>query len=214
MEYLKLANMEKLVSKMVFGTAMPTISGAAPGILFNDGIVTEEKKMAFDLLDQMFELGVTTFDCAAAYGEEVIGAWTALRGIRDKVVIITKCALPNYWRQRMTEFDILADLHDSLKKLRTDYIDIYMFHRDDPSVPVSMGVELLNKLYREGKIGEFGASNWTQERIAMANEYANKNGLKPFTVSEPNFGIAEQVADQSISIRGRACRFQKSAGEK
>lgn len=70
-----------------------------------------------------------------------------------------------------------------------------MLHRDDTDVPVDGIVKILNKLHKEGKVGAFGASNWTHGRIAMANAYAKEHGLVPFTVSSPNFGIAEQIDD-------------------
>ena len=95
----------------------------------------------------------------------------------------------------MTDFDILADAHDSLKKLRTECIDIYMLHRDNEEVPVGKIVDVMNRLYQEGKIKIFGASNWTHQRIEEANEYALKHNLSAFSVSSPNFGLAEQIAD-------------------
>ena len=79
--------------------------------------------------------------------------------------------------------------------MRTDYIDIYLLHRDDPAVPASEIVEIFNAMHREGKIGAFGGSNWTHERIQEANAYAKDHGLIPFTVSSPNFGLADQIAD-------------------
>jgi aryl-alcohol dehydrogenase-like predicted oxidoreductase len=207
MEYMKISNLEKKVSSIVFGTAMPTILDAVPEILAGKSENCDgNKNRAFELLDKMFELGVNTFDCAAHYGEEVIGEWVHSRGIREKVVIITKGAHPNHWRNRVTEFDILSDIHNSLAKLKTDYIDIYFLHRDDPSVPVGTIVDILNKLHNEGKIRLFGGSNWTHKRISEANEYAKRKGLIPFTVSSPNFGIAEQADDPwgggCISISG------------
>ena len=124
-----------------------------------------------------------------------MGRWMEARENRDKCVIITKGAHPNNWRDRVTDYDILADANDSLKKLKTDKIDIYMLHRDSHTVPVGIIVEALNRLYQEGKISVFGGSNWTHKRIQEANEYALKHNLMPFSVSSPNFGLAEQVND-------------------
>ena len=84
---------------------------------------------------------------------------------------------------------------NSLAKLKTNHLDIYMLHRDDPTVPVGPIVEVLNRLYDEGKIGAFGGSNWTVERTEEANDYALKHGLQPFTVASPNFGLADQLGD-------------------
>lgn len=190
MKYAKIPGLEKSVSKLVFGTATPKLFAAvAP----NAG--DTEKKAAFELLDEIYAAGINTFDCAHHYGEEITGMWMDERGVRDDCVVITKCAHPNQWRTRVTDFDMLSDAHDSLAKLNTNCIDIYMLHRDDQNAPVGMVVETMNRLFDEGKIKVFGGSNWTHRRIEAANEYAAKHGLEPFRVSSPNFGLAEQVAD-------------------
>ncbi len=190
MKYARIEGLNKDISKLVFGTATPKLFAAvAP----NAG--KEAVDEAFALLDQVYANGIRTFDCAAHYGEEILGAWMEAREIRDNCVVITKCAHPNAWRTRVHDFDILSDAHDSLAKLKTDCIDIYMLHRDDRSVPVSGIVDTMNRLFDEGKIKIFGGSNWTHRRIEEANEYAAKNNLEPFRVSSPNFGLAEQVHD-------------------
>jgi aryl-alcohol dehydrogenase-like predicted oxidoreductase len=105
----------------------------------------------------------------------------------------------------VTPFDITADLHDSLARLRTDFIDLYVLHRDDPSVSVGPIVELLNEHQRAGRIRIFGGSNWTHQRLQEANTYAEAHGLTPFAVSSPNFSLAEQVKEpwpECISISG------------
>ncbi len=190
MKYSKINGLDKEISKLVFGTATPKLFAAVA-----KDATEEDKQVAFSLLDSVFAAGVNTFDCAAHYGEEIMGQWMESRGNRDQCVIITKCAHPNNWRHRVTDFDILTDAHDSLKKLKTDCIDIYMLHRDNEEVPVSQIVDVMNRLYQEGKVKAFGGSNWTHQRIEEANEYAAKHNLKPFTVSSPNFGLAEQIAD-------------------
>jgi len=70
-----------------------------------------------------------------------------------------------------------------------------MLHRDNKSTPVAQIVDALNRLYDEGKVKVFGGSNWTHQRIEEANEYAYKHGLKGFSVSSPNFSLAEQIND-------------------
>lgn len=194
MKYSTIDGLNKKISKLVFGTATPILFAAvAPGA------TAEDKQKAYDLLDDVFRSGVNTFDCASHYGEEIMGEWMELRGNREECVIITKCAHPNKWRDRVTTFDILSDIHDSLAKLKTDYVDIYMLHRDNPEAPVQPIVDVMNKLYAEGKVKVFGGSNWTHQRIADANEYAKQNNLQPFTVSSPNFGLAEQIADPWVA---------------
>ncbi len=178
MEYMSVNGLEKKVSKLVFGTATPKLFAAA-----REDASKETLEEAYQLLDEVYEAGINTFDCAAHYGEEVLGNWMESRGNREKCVVITKCAHPNKWRDRVTSYDILSDLHDSLKKLKTDKIDIYMLHRDNHKVPVSEIVDTMNQLYEEGKITVFGGSNWTHQRIQEANLYAREHGQKEFTVS-------------------------------
>jgi len=190
MKYSKIKGLDKEISKLVFGTATPKLFAAVA-----ENATKADEDAAFELLDEMYESGINAFDCAAHYGEEIMGRWMEKRGNRDKCVIITKGAHPNKWRDRVTEYDILSDANDSLKKLKTDKIDIYMLHRDSHTVPVGIIVETLNRLYKEGKISVFGGSNWTHKRIEEANEYTKEHNLMPFSVSSPNFGLAEQVND-------------------
>jgi aryl-alcohol dehydrogenase-like predicted oxidoreductase len=127
------------------------------------------------------------------------------RGLRDKVVIIGKGAHHHQDRQRVTPLDITADLHDSLARFKFDTIDLYLLHRDDPSVPVGPIVEVLNEHLQAGWIRAFGGSNWTHQRIQAANEYAQVHGLIPFVASSPQFSLAEQVREpwpNCLSISG------------
>ena len=157
----------------------------------------ESKKIAFETLDDVCSVGCNALDTAHIYcggeSERVIGLWMEARSNRENLVILSKGAHHNRDRRRVTPFDILSDIHDSLVRLRTSYIDIYVLHRDNPDVPVGPIVEVLNQLRNEGKIRAFGGSNWTHQRIEEANEYAHKHGLHPFTASSPNFGLADQV---------------------
>jgi len=184
MYYGNVRGVEKPVSHLVLGTMI---------------INTRELEESFNLMDAVFKLGCTTLDTAHGYAggdsERAIGRWMEERGNRDKVVVLTKGAHPNSDRKRVTPFDITSDLHDSLARLRTDYIDIYLLHRDDPSVPVGPIVEILNEHLQAGRIHSMGGSNWTHQRIQEANEYADAHGLVPFVASSPNFGLAEQVED-------------------
>lgn len=196
MEYSEVPGVDKQVSRLIHGTI--TLSPDA----------VEE---GFALLDDVYALGYNTFDTAHVYGgghnERLFGRWIRERGIRDHVVILGKGAHHNQDRRRVTPYDITADLHDTLARMQVDHIDIYILHRDDPNVPVGPIVEILNEHARAGKIGAFGGSNWTSERIAEANEYAEKNGLTPFIVSNPNYSLAEMVKEpweNCVTISGPA----------
>jgi aryl-alcohol dehydrogenase-like predicted oxidoreductase len=193
MYYGKIGSLEREVSRIMVGTAAePFLSGGD----------------ACDILDRMFSLGINTIDTARNYGlaERSVGDWMEKRGNRADVVILSKCAHPDENSpRRVSEKDIREDFEVSSGYLRTDYIDIYLLHRDDTSVPAGEVIEIMNALHEEGKIGVFGASNWTMERITEANEYAEKHGLIPFTVSSPNYCLAHQVTDMwggGVTITG------------
>lgn len=206
MKYGAVSCIGRPVSRLVFGTATPTLFAAFRSVYGNAPDFSQRLNAAFELLDTMYALGVNTFDCASNYGEEPLGEWLEARDLFDKITVLTKGAHPNLWRKRVTDYDILSDANDSLKKLRTRFIDLYLLHRDDPNVPVGPIVEVLNKLHDEGKVGAFGVSNWTTERIEEADEYALRHHLIPFAVSSPNFGLADQMGDPwgggCVSISG------------
>jgi aryl-alcohol dehydrogenase-like predicted oxidoreductase len=181
MIYSKVAGIDKPVARLVLGTMI---------------INSKELEKSFRLLDAAVDLGYTTIDTAHVYPSEwAIGQWMEQRKNREKIVLISKGAHPNPDRKRVTPFDIKADLYDSLARLRTDYIDIYLLHRDDPELPVGPIVEILNEHYQAGRIRSFGGSNWTHERIQQANDYAKAHGLVPFTSSSPHYSLAEQVEE-------------------
>lgn len=181
--YETLPHVAKPVSRILYGTARKEIMlGGRTGL---------------NLLDQITDTGVTAIDTARAYPgcERTVGKWLSSRKNRDSVVILSKGGHPAGGKKRVDVPSIRADVQTSLKKLQTDYIDIYLLHRDDETQDVGPIVEVLNVLHRSGAIGAFGASNWTHQRIQLANEYATAHGLIPFTVSSPNFGLAQQFVD-------------------
>jgi len=152
-----------------------------------------------DLLDSAMRCGVNAFDLANVYGggnsERAVGKWMEERGNRGDVYIVTKGAHPNRDRVRVTPYDITADLMDSLARLRTDYIDAYLLHRDDLTKPVGPIMDILNEHCAAGRIRAFGGSNWTHGRIAEANAYAANKNQTLMTVSSPNYGLCDQVDD-------------------
>jgi len=194
MIYGRIPGIDKDVSRLIQGTVM---------------ISTRDLDGSFRLLDAVYELGCNTFDTAHAYGkgdsERTLGKWVSERRIREQVIIITKGAHPA-GHNRVTPVDIASDLSESLERLNTDYVDLYLLHRDDPSVPVGPIVETLNEHRSAGRVHAFGGSNWTHGRIAEANDYARTHGLLPFAASSPNFSLAEQVNppwDGCITISGQ-----------
>ena len=150
-------------------------------------------------MDDAMALGFNAFDTAWGYGggdsERVLGTWMEERGNREKVFILTKGAHHNRDRKKVTPYDITADLMDSLARLKTSYVDLYVLHRDDPSKAVGPIMDILNEHHKAGLIRAFGGSNWTHQRIAEANAYAKEKGLVPMTASSPNYSLCDQVED-------------------
>ena len=197
MKYAGIPGVNKPVSRVIQGSTM----------LGSD----LDEANSFLLLDQVFQLGCSTIDTAHVYSEgdseRIIGRWLQERGLRENIVIITKGAAHSKDRRRMTPFDIASDLHDSLARLKTHYIDLYLLHRDDPDVPVEPIIDTLNEHLQAGRIHAFGASNWSHERIEAANTYARANGLQSFVASSPQFSLADSLDEPwplCVSISGTA----------
>jgi len=145
------------------------------------------------MFDDFFERGGTAFDTAYVYGdgrnERLLGQWVKLRGVREDVVILDKGAHTPHCNPQ----DLTRQLFESLDRLQTDYVDIYMLHRDNPEVPVGEFVDVLNEHKAAGRIRAFGGSNWTPERIDAANRYAEEKGLSGFAALSNNFSLAEMI---------------------
>ena len=193
-QYGSIPGVTKPVSRIIHGTIMAN---------------SKDLEGSFALLDAVLESGVNTFDTAHVYGsgdnERTVGQWFNDRGVRDQIVILGKGSHHNSDRKRVTPFDISADIHDSLARFKTDKIDLYVLHRDDPSQPVGPIIEVLNEHKAAGRIDAFGGSNWSVERLIAANDYAEQHGLTPFVASSPNFSLADQVREpwpDCVSISG------------
>jgi aryl-alcohol dehydrogenase-like predicted oxidoreductase len=149
-----------------------------------------------DVLDAWVELGGNIVDTAHVYGdgdsEKALGAWFADRlQVRDELVVLTKGAHPDGDRRRVTPADIAADLAESTERLGRG-IDLYLLHRDDPSLRVGPLIECLNEHRSAGRLRAFGVSNWTVERIDEANAYAAAHGLEGFCCNSPQLSLARQ----------------------
>lgn len=149
---------------------------------------------ALDLLTGVTDLGGTTFDLAHAYGggvsETLMGEWMRQHGVRDELFLITKGGHPADGRRRIGRKDVRSDLAMSLDRLGTDYIDLYLLHRDDEDVPVDEIVTFFDELFSEGLIRAYGGSNWRHERFEAAREYARRNNLCEPLATSPHFSLA------------------------
>lgn len=180
MNYLEINHVNKPISKLVMGTDYFT-----PDIMPK---VTE-------VMENYLEIGGNIIDTAHIYAggksEEAIGLWMEQNNRRDDIMILTKAGHPNHNGPTINHKAINEELKLSLERLKTDHIEMYALHRDDPNVPVGEILEILNEHVETGKIGAFGGSNWSYERLQEANDYAERNGLMGFSFSSPNLSLAK-----------------------
>lgn len=141
--------------------------------------------------DDFVSRGGTTFDTAWLYGggryERQLGAWIRARGIREQVVVIGKGAHTPHCDPE----SITRQLYESLDRLGTDHVDLYLMHRDNDQVPVGEFVDVMDEHRRAGRIGAYGGSNWSIERFTAANDYATANGRSGLAALSNHFGLAE-----------------------
>lgn len=202
MQYIRKEEIAKPISKIVFGCA---------GNAFLSG------KNCDKILDAAFEAGFNTYDTAEVYGqsEQVLGKWIKKRHLRDEVVVIAKGCHP-HGGPRVDADSLRYDIEQSLKRLMTDYIDIYMLNRDHPDCDIRALLEVLNEYQSKGMIKSFGVSNWTHERLEYANKIAADNNLKGFTSSNLQMSFARQLDDpwgnEAMPISGDdvACDWYKA----
>ncbi len=164
---------------------------------------TADEPTSFSLLDRFVERGFNAIDTADSYAawapglsggesETVIGKWLARRGRRDDVVIMTKVGSLAA-RKGLAAANIAAAAEDSLRRLQTDYLDIYFAHRDDDSVPLEETLGAFSKLVEAGKVRAIGASNYSAERLREALKISADSGLKRYEVLQPGYNLYDRA---------------------
>ncbi len=150
------------------------------------------------LFDLFVERGGNAFDTAWNYDEEMcggdhcerrLGRYLGSRGLRQDVVLIGKGAHTPDCHPAA----VRPQLVESLERLGTERLDIYLLHRDNPEVPVGEFVDALNRMRDEGLTCTFGVSNWSRDRVDAACAYAGENGLTPPSVLSNQFSLAEML---------------------
>jgi predicted dehydrogenase/aryl-alcohol dehydrogenase-like predicted oxidoreductase len=145
------------------------------------------------MFDDYIEKGGNTFDTAWIYAqglqEKLFGHWHTHRNIRNEIVLIGKGAHTPF----CTPEGLTRQLFESLDRLKTDHLDLYLMHRDNPEIPVGEFVDVLNEHKKAGRINVFGGSNWSIDRINAANRYAKRKQLIGFSVLSNNFSLARMV---------------------
>ena len=164
---------------------------------------TADEARSFELLDRFVERGFNAIDTSDSYSswapglsggesETVIGNWLARRGRRDGVVLMTKVGM---WapRKGLSAGNIAAAVEDSLRRLRTDHVDVYFAHIDDAEVPLEETLEAFARLVKAGKVRALGASNYSADRLRQALAVSEKSGLPRYEVIQPQYNLHDRA---------------------
>lgn len=192
MQKRSLGSSEVLVPPFVFG-----------GNVFGWGV---DEQQAFKLLDLLLEKGVDTIDTADIYSywaggsggesETIIGKWMRARGNREQVIIHTKGGAPDapgeFAHADLSAAYLTKAVEGSLRRLGTDYIDLYYVHFDDNKTPPEETLGAFQKLIEQGKIRAIGASNYGPERLRQALAVADENNLPRYACLQTHYNLYER----------------------
>ena len=181
---------------------------------------TADRDSSFAVLDAFAAAGGTFVDTSDSYfwrapgneggeSETIIGEWLAARGRRDDMVVATKVgSWPKH--KGLSAANIAEACDDSLRRLRTDHIDLYYAHRDDPDVAQEETMDAFDALVRAGKVRAVAASNFTAERLRSALEVSARDGLASYVALQPHYNLLERAEFETalqpvLQAEGLAC---------
>lgn len=162
---------------------------------------TIDEKDSFTILDGFVDAGLDLIDTADVYStwgvgnkggesETIIGNWIKKSGNRDRVVIATKVGKPMGGDKKgLSRKYITAAVEASLKRLQTDYIDLYQSHEDDPDTTLFETLETFDSLVKQGKVKAIGASNISAERLKEALQVSKDNNLAAYQCLQPEYNL-------------------------
>jgi len=161
-----------------------------------------DEQRSFDLLDAFVDAGFNLIDTADVYSawvpgnrggesETIIGKWLKKSGKRDKVVIATKVAK---WAEHpgLSPMNINQAIEGSLRRLQTDYIDLYQAHEDDATVPLHETLGAFGKLIEQGKVRAIGASNYVADRFAESLKVSAEYHLPRYETLQPEYNLVSR----------------------
>jgi aryl-alcohol dehydrogenase-like predicted oxidoreductase len=159
---------------------------------------------SFRQLDTALEAGLNFVDTADVYSrwvpghkggesEEIIGKWLSKGGKRSNVIVATKLGIEmGEGKKGLSPAYIRQAVEDSLRRLKTEYIDLYQAHRDDEETPLEETLAAFDKLVEEGKVRHIGASNYSGPRLAKALQVSKDNGLVSYISLQPKYNLVER----------------------
>jgi len=179
---------------------------AVPPLVFGGNVFgwTVDQTTSFSLLDALVEKQLNFIDTADVYSawvngnhggesETIIGNWLKKSGKRDAVIIATKVGKPmGEGKQGLSAGYIRRAVEDSLRRLQTDYIDLYQSHDDDQSVSLEETLGTFDALVKEGKVRAIGASNYQGPRLAEALRISEQNGLVRYETLQPQYNLYDR----------------------
>jgi aryl-alcohol dehydrogenase (NADP+) len=201
MDHARLGNTGLRVSTLCLGT-------------MTFGVQCDEAT-SFAIMDRAAEGGITFLDTADVYPlgggrstvgltEEIVGRW--LRGKRDTFMLATKCVGrtgPAVWDQGASRKHIMTAVEDSLRRLGTDYIDLYQLHQPDPATPIDETLSALDDLVRSGKVRYVGCSNFLAYQLALALGRSEARHLVRFDSVQPRYNLLfRQIERELIPLCG------------
>jgi len=166
---------------------------------------TADEKTSFSLLDGFVGAGFNFIDTADVYSrwhpgntggesEVIIGNWLKARGGREKIVLATKLGIEMApGKKGLSRKYMMQAVEDSLRRLQTDYIDLYQSHRDDPETPIEETLSAYADLIKQGKVREIGASNFSAERMAESLKISTEKGLPRYQSLQPQYSLVERT---------------------
>jgi aryl-alcohol dehydrogenase-like predicted oxidoreductase len=180
---------------------------------------TSDEAASFAVLDAYVDGGGNFIDTADVYSawvpghaggesETVIGDWMAARGNRERVVVATKVA-SHAEAPGASRASIEKGVEASLRRLQTDYIDLYYIHRDDPETPLEETIAALDDLVKAGKVRAIAASNFSAERLEAALAVSDATGAAKFVAIQPHYNLVhrheyEGPLESVVAARGLA----------
>ncbi len=189
MQYTTLGQTGIQVSTLCFGT-----------MSFGD-IADEE--MSRRLFEHCMEFGINFYDCANTYAggrsEEILGQ--LIKPVRDRIILTTKVCSPvsaGINDRGLSRRHIMAQIENSLRRLDTEYLDLYFVHHFDPLTPIPEVLRSLDDLRRQGKIRHAGVSNWAAWQIALSLGHSAREGLARFECIQPMYSLIKRQAEVEI----------------
>ena len=156
---------------------------------------TLEEPDAFRVLDAFLDHGFSAIDTADVYGkgksETIVGNWMKARGNRNKVLLFTKLGseMTTPEAKGLSAAYMVRAVEDSLRRLQTDFIDLYQSHRPDPATPQAETLEAFDRLVKAGKVRAIGASNFSAEQHREAEEISASRHLVRYESEQPEYNL-------------------------